>query len=354
MSKILYGVSGEGSGHSSRARVIANHLIASGHEVKLVSYDRGYRNLKDDFDVLEVVGLSIISEDNQVSKRKTFSANLAKIPQGASSLKKSRHLFKDFRPDCVISDYEPFTAHLASHYGLPLITLDNQHRLRYTKIDCPNKLKKDFFLAEMVTRAIAPRPWVSLVTSFHSGEVKNDRTIVFPPILRESILNLTPTQGRHILIYATSGFDSLLNVLSEFEDESFVVYGYNKTETQANIQFKPFSSDGFANDLSSTKAVIATAGFTLLTESLHLGKPYLALPMQGQFEQHLNAIMLERQGVGCYCDVPNVETIATFLATLPQYSKRLQSYPHNGNELIKRKLDQLLDDKMTALMAYRR
>ena len=61
MSKIIYGVSGEESGHSSRARVIATHLIASDHEVKIVSYDRGYCNLKDDFDVTEVIGLSTIS-----------------------------------------------------------------------------------------------------------------------------------------------------------------------------------------------------------------------------------------------------------------------------------------------------
>ena len=80
MAKIIYGVSGEGSGHSSRARLIASHLIAKNHSVKIVSYDRGYRNLKDDFDCLEIVGLSIVSVDNEVSKLKTISANLAKIP----------------------------------------------------------------------------------------------------------------------------------------------------------------------------------------------------------------------------------------------------------------------------------
>ena len=47
MAKIVYGVSGEGSGHSSRARVMIKHLEKLGHAVKVVSYDRGYNNLKE-------------------------------------------------------------------------------------------------------------------------------------------------------------------------------------------------------------------------------------------------------------------------------------------------------------------
>jgi uncharacterized protein (TIGR00661 family) len=76
MAKIVYGVSGEGSGHSSRAREMIIHLENLGHVVKVVSYDRGYNNLKDDFDVFETEGLHITSSDNRVSKVKTFTENL--------------------------------------------------------------------------------------------------------------------------------------------------------------------------------------------------------------------------------------------------------------------------------------
>ena len=57
MAKIVYGVSGEGSGHSSRSREMIKHLV--GHTVKVVSYDQGYNNLKFDFDVFELVFLKI-------------------------------------------------------------------------------------------------------------------------------------------------------------------------------------------------------------------------------------------------------------------------------------------------------
>ena len=40
MAKLIYGVSGEGSGHSSRAREMIGHLVSVGHSVKVASYKR--------------------------------------------------------------------------------------------------------------------------------------------------------------------------------------------------------------------------------------------------------------------------------------------------------------------------
>lgn len=353
MAKIIYGVSGEGSGHSSRARLISSYLLEQGHQVKIVSYDRGYKNLKDDFDVLEIVGLTIVSEDNEVSKLKTITTNLARIPSGTKALNKLRETIKAFQPDCIITDFEPCTAYLASHYQIPLITLDNQHRMRYMDYQIPPDLRKDQLITETVIRAMIPRPWVSLITTFHTGQLKNDRSFLFPPILREEVLELSPSQGVHILVYVTSGFDSLISVLHEFPRETFYVYGYDKEEIKGNLHFRPFSKQGFLEDLASSKAVVATAGFTLISEALYLGKPYLAFPMQGQFEQHLNAYMLHQQGYGEECSVPNANSLAAFLYRLPEYQQRLKDYPHNGNREIQQKLDDLLAGKLEMLYEFK-
>ena len=94
MAKVVYGVSGEGSGHSSRAREMATHLLERGHDVKLASYDRGYRNLCADFDVLEIEGLSIASSDNKVSVVGTFVENLRRpddvVPPRADEYRQSK------------------------------------------------------------------------------------------------------------------------------------------------------------------------------------------------------------------------------------------------------------------------
>jgi len=216
MARIVYGVSGEGSGHSSRAREIASHLREKGHTIWLASYDRGYRNLKDDFDVLETEGLCIASADNKVSVVKTFTENIKRLPEGYRNLQElRRRLFKEFRPDCVITDFEPMTAYLANHYSLPLITIDNQHRMRYVKYDCPPGLTVDARVTKTIIRAMVPRPDVSLVTTFDFGETTNNRTFLFPPILRREVVDQQPVRGDHVLVYLTRGFESFLDELLE-------------------------------------------------------------------------------------------------------------------------------------------
>jgi len=353
MAKILYGVSGEGSGHSSRARLISSHLIQQGHTVKIVSYDRGFQNLKDDFDAMEIVGLSIISEDNEVSKLKTITANLAKIPSGNRALSQLRKLIKSWSPDVILCDFEPCTAYLANHYEIPLISVDNQHRMRYMDYQMPPQLKKDALITETVIRAMVPRPWLSLITSFHSGPLKNNKSFLFPPILRESVLELRPTKKEHILVYLTSGFDSLIDTLKYFPREQFYVYGYDKEETRENLHYRPFSKAGFLHDLASSKAVIATAGFTLISEALYLGKPYLAFPMQGQFEQHLNAFMLDKLGYGAESTSVDKNVLAAFLYRLPEFEEELQTYPHNGNAEILEKLNVILGGNLEKLYEYK-
>lgn len=354
MAKIIYGVSGEGSGHSSRAKLIGKYLVDSGHTVKMVSYDRGYQNLHEEFDVLETVGLSIVSRDNKVSMLKTVSENLTKLPDGTQAFNKLRKVFKEFQPDCVFTDFEPCTAYLAHHYNLPLVSLDNQHRMRYMEYEYPAELKKEACMTEAIIRAMVPKPWYSLITSFHFGDLKNDRCCVVPPLLRPAIVDVYTKQDEHILVYVTSGFDSLLDILKTFTREKFYVYGYDQDKQDGNLQFRSFSQEGFLEDLASCKAIVATAGFTLISEALHFSKPYLAFPMQGQFEQRLNAYMLDKQGFGKACLTPNSETIAAFLYQLPEYSDKLKDYPGNGNQQIKDKIDELLKNDMEQLMTFKR
>ena len=355
MAKIIYGVSGEGSGHSSRASEIIPFLLKEGHEVKVVSYDRGYKNLKDSFDVFETEGLTIASVDNKVSKVKTFTENLKRLPEGHKALQSLRkELFKEFNPDCVITDFEPMTAYLATYYNLPLITIDNQHRIRYMEYDCPSYLKKDQLITETIIRSMVPRPDVSLVTTFYFGETKNDRTFLFPPILRKQVIDLNPIEGEHILVYLTSGFESFVELLAGFKREKFILYGYDKSLEEGNIFYKPFSKDGFLEDLSSCRAVIATAGFTLLTESLFLKKPYLALPMLGQFEQELNGLLLEQAAYGMNLREIREEAISAFFYRLPEYREKLQELKSWDNNLIKSKLKDLLDNNCSLAGEYHR
>ena len=353
MARIVYGVSGEGSGHSSRARVVAAHLETRGHRVTIVSYGRGYDNLKDRFDVFQTEGLHIATRDNEVSKRRTFMDNFQRLPQGHRKLNAlKKHLFQDDPPVVVLTDFEPMTAYLAHHYDLPLVTIDNQHRLRYMSYPCPAELKTDQLLTENIIRAMVPRPDVSLVTTFYFGETRNDRTFLFPPLLRDEVLDLVPAEDGHVLVYLTSGFGSFLDLIRTFKRERFIVYGCGSDREEDHLHFKAPSREGFLQDLAGCKAVMATAGYTLITEAFHLRKPYLALPMRGQFEQEINAFFLEQLGCGRNLQQVTPEGIGDFLYSLPEYKSRLSDYPGSDNTALLGMLDRLLENEGDLARAF--
>lgn len=354
MTKIMYGYSGEGSGHSTRAREMARALIAEGHDVRLTSYDRGYRNLADEFDVFEIEGLTISSEDNRVSVLKTIVENLKRLPAGNRSLWKLRDELETFQPEVIITDFEPMTAYLAEHFEIPLITLDNQHRMRYVEYQVPPDGDAEAALIRNVIRVVVPWPSVSLITAFAPGKLTNDRSFLFPPLVSSDVRNLTPANDGHILVYLTSGFESLLPILKTYPRERFLVYGYDRNEVDENLSFQKASRGGFIDHLASCKAVIATAGFTLISEALYLGKPYLALPMSGQFEQELNAFQLSQLGYGAAMNELSATAIGDFLYREPDYLERLAGFDRDPSLGIRAKLLELVADGAKLAAEYKR
>jgi uncharacterized protein (TIGR00661 family) len=158
------------------------------------------------------------------------------------------------------------------------------------------------------------------------------------------VQNLSPRKRDHILVYLTSGFESFVGMLRQFPRERFVIYGQGVESQQGNLTFKPPSTDGFLKDLAECKGVMATAGFTLITEALHLKKPYLALPMTGQFEQAINAVFLEEMKCGVNLHHVTDTGIGDFLYRLPEFEETLSRQPHYSNTPLLDKVDALLAD----------
>jgi len=333
--KILYGLSGEGFGHSSRALVIADYLIKNGHEVKLVTYGQSYGVLKDKFDVFKVKGMHFVFEKSILKRRKTFIYNLRNFPKNLRKWKRFHKLMKKFNPDLCISDMEPIVPILRYWYKKPLICIDNQHRLTNLEIDVPDKYKKDFILAKEVTKTFVKRADYFIIASLAKIPVKEKykkNTFILPPMIREGVKKVKnkTKYGKKILVYLTKKDKDILRVLKSI-DESFVIYGYNRKKKLGNLELK--TKESFLKDLINCKAIIATAGFTLMSESIYLKKPYFALPLIGQFEQTLNALFLKKAGFGDYSENLTEDQVRNFLSNLNIYKKKLKAYNPNYDAL---------------------
>jgi uncharacterized protein (TIGR00661 family) len=341
MAHILYGVNGEGAGHSTRAKEVLSHLVSQGHRVHVASFDRGLQNLKSGFEVTEIFGFRFAYVNNRVRYNRTFAKNLITVPEARKSLKCLNQLIDQEQIDFIITDFEPLTCHIGHKRRLPIISIDNQHCLTNALVSYPKQYRRDAAAAKLVTKMMTPRADAYLVISFFNAPIRKRNTFLFPPLLRQEILNATPTAGDCVLVYVTSPAPDLAKLLGSVRCR-FVAYGFGREGTEGNITYKKPSLDGFFSDLVSAKAVIANSGFSLVTEALHLGKPYLAIPVSHQFEQIFNAYWLEKSGYGCYWEELNKERVDSFLYNLPQYREALEHYPRQGNQALLQKLDDLI------------
>ena len=341
MANILYGVNGEGAGHSTRAKEVISHLQEKGHAVHIVSFDRGLTNLRKDFEVTEISGWRITYVNNQVRYQRTVANNLLTARKTAASISRLKDLIDEKKVDLVVTDFEPLSCHAGQRKRLPVISIDNQHCLTNTDVTYPSQYRRDAAAAKMVTRLMVPRANAYLVTSFFEAKITKPNTFLFPPILRECILQAKPRLGEHVLVYVTSPAPELAKLLAEVRCP-FVAYGFGREGQQGNVLFKKPSLDGFLADLISAKAIIANAGFSLVTEALHLGKPYLAVPVEHQFEQIFNAYFLDKVGYGAYWEELNKERVDSFLFNMPHFREKLAGYPRQGNEALLGKLDALI------------
>ncbi|MFA5318199.1 MAG: MJ1255/VC2487 family glycosyltransferase [Patescibacteria group bacterium] len=341
--KILYGVAGEGSGHSSRSIEVGRYLERGGYTVKMISYGRGYKNLKPYFDVKEIFGFTFVHENNEIKILPTLIKNFLKSKEAAKSLKEVLEITNNFQPDVIFSDFEPITALAARAKKIPLISIGNQHRLTRMKIGFPMKYRRHANIAKSIVRMMILGADAYLVTAFIKHKIIKRNTFAFPPILRKEIIDARSERGDYILVYATFGFEKLIPILKNI-NKKFIIYGFNKNEQNKNLIFKEHSQKNFIEDLKNCRAVIGNAGFSLISEALYLKKPYLALPIKGQFEQLLNAYTLKKTGCGKYHSRLSKKHIENFLSNLNIYEKNLQEYSRENNEKIFKKIDELINE----------
>jgi uncharacterized protein (TIGR00661 family) len=341
MANILYGVNGEGAGHSTRSREIILHLQRQGHTVVAASFDRGLRNLGDICEVLEIHGLRFTYVNNQVRYKRTLARNLFQAGKAARGISKLARVIDERGIELVITDYEPLTCRAGRRRKLPVLSIDNQHILTDYVVATPRQYRTDATAAKLLTRMMTPGATHYLVTSFFEAAGRRRNSELVPPMLRQEIQDAVPSTDGPILVYVTSTAPALIKVLASVRAE-FIAYGFGREGREGNILYKKPGFETFFDDLVRAQAIIANAGFSLVTEALHLGKPYLAVPVRNQFEQIFNAFWLGRTGYGAFWEELTKERVESFLFNIPQFREKLAGYPRMSNQKLFARLDELI------------
>ena len=224
---IVYGVSGEGSGHSSRSKEIISHLVKK-HNVHVITYGKAYDYLKRYFNVTKIYGLHLSFKDNKVEYVETIRKNISNLVTSGKEFKELNTLLKKFKPDFIFTDFEPTSYVLSRLYRVPLVSLDNQHRITNMYLEVSKPYKKDFNICKLVINAVIPKAEYYIVTSFFKEKIKKKNTFVFDPILRKEVQQLIPSKKDHILVYQTSASNTALLGELKKRKQKFIVYGFGK------------------------------------------------------------------------------------------------------------------------------
>jgi uncharacterized protein (TIGR00661 family) len=350
--RILYGVVGEGMGHATRSKVVCEHLVEAGHEVKIVVSGRAHGFLSKTFkDVVEIKGLTIRYVDNRMDRDGTLARNVLATPAMlASNVGAYFSKVASFKPDAVISDFDSFAYLFAKRHGLPVLSIDNQQIISRCKLGkfAKEGAKVDYQMTKAFVRAKLPACDHYVVTTFFYPPVRpkfeKDTTLV-PPILRKNVLEAKKKAraGDHVLVYQTSTSDTgLVAELNRIPGAKFVVYGLRKNAKQGNCQLKDFSEDGFVEDLASARAVVCNGGLSLIGEAVFLGKPIFSVPVRNQYEQVLNARYLEELGWGLGAERIEADVLRMFLAEVPKYAARVGRHRQDGNRELFGVVDRVL------------
>ncbi|KPJ77757.1 MAG: hypothetical protein AMJ54_06150 [Deltaproteobacteria bacterium SG8_13] len=285
---ILYGVQATGNGHISRSREVVSKLKKLGHNVRVVFSGRAADELTevDEFEPYTVyAGLTFQTRKGKIRVLRTAARlNLPGFYRDIFS-------FDTSDIDLVVTDFEPISARVARRSKIPSIGIGHQyafvHRIPMAGANP---------VSRWVLTNFAP---VDIPIGLHWHHFGFP---ILPPIIPDHLRVDRAVDEKKILVYLP--FESLSDVTDTLEaipTHHFYIYGSGKIDQatdRGHLHLRPFSRQGFLNDLEECSGVVCNAGFELASEALHIGKKLLVKPLKGQPEQLSNALAISKLGLG--------------------------------------------------------
>jgi uncharacterized protein (TIGR00661 family) len=342
--KILYGINATGNGHISRARIIIAELKKRGHDISCIISGRNDDSLYDIEEFKPFVlkkGFTFRKKDGKIKYLRTlFNIDLIQFVKDIKSI--------DEQFDLVITDFEPVSAYFSRIKNIPALGIGHQYSF-YKNI--PMTVKMRF------TRILFPyiyTPIKNVIPSHFSHFNQH----ILPPFLSKIITNhkLKANSKDNVLVYlAWEELEKMIALLNQIEEKHFIYYcDIQNQKVVKNVTLKPFSENGFKNDLIENKYLITNAGFQLPAEALFVGKKILCKPLDGQPEQEHNAKILNDLGYATISKTIDINSINNWLHSskkikidFPNPLKLIIDIIENKNKDFSYEIDKLWQIKKT-------
>jgi uncharacterized protein (TIGR00661 family) len=281
--KLAFSCAGEGFGHIARIVALSEYLQNDFEIIYFVPESVQDFLLKHlgNVRIVTIPSFHFVLRDHGIDYLGTAKENMGYLLNYSDIVAEIKNYLTEYAIDSLVCDFEPFVSRAAACLGIPFMNFSHPGILIKT---IPFTFSG--FCSRAVARFMTPGAQANLFCSFYNGEIG--------PVIRKEIRMKAPVQEDFYLVYTKKDSRKrMIDCLNYFPDKKFEVY--------------PQKNGDFAEALRRCRGVIAPAGHQLISEALYLSKPVLAFPQTGQYEQKVNARMLEKSGRGFYGHVGHMQ-----------------------------------------------
>lgn len=341
--RFLFIVQGEGRGHMTQAMALYDMLRNADQEVCQVIIGSSSRRAVPPFvlrkftcPVQLLESPNFVTDKNLKSIRlgQTIWQNVQKLPVFLKSLKTLDSLVSELQPDIIVNFYE-FLAGIYHTLYRPrarFICIGHQYLAEHASFTwAPGSRwnKHLFLLANRITSWGADQR-IALSLQDLCTDHTQDSLTIWPPLLREQVLNILPKSGDYLLVYIVNpGYLTEIRQMATrhpllrievFSDQAQI--GSTDSLPQ-NMQIHTLDDQKFISYMAGCRGLVCTAGFESISEALYLGKPVMVVPVSGQYEQACNALETKISGAGIFSKAFDLEAFIDYLPNHPKASSEV-------------------------------
>ena len=332
MKKLLFIVNGLGMGNSTRCESIIEALIAKNFDIDILTSGNGvyyFKNRDYYSNLYEFKSFYYGSKDGELNIWRTLLA----IPHFVLILFRNirflKNLLQSNNYSGVVIDSDYTMIWLKRWVRIPIFALNNadivveeckklpaipkEIRMQYLIEKCDNWYHRTI-PTMVLSPAIYPDSYMKRASLKH-----------FPPFTRDGMTVRPPENSLNQILVMLSG--------SQFGTSTdFLKHLKNKE----NVKIHVVGRDGESNDwvtfhgkidhnkdiINQSDMMVINAGFSAVSEAVVLRKPVIVIPVANHAEQFINAITVEKAGLGLVANMENIiDKINDMISRFPEFVK---------------------------------
>ena len=295
--RIALSCTGEGFGHAARTVALAK-VLSRKYEVVILCPSRLNGFMRENLGKVELHPIPYFrfaKRRERVILAETAVANFSNLLKFPSDVVRISRKLKRLGLEAAISDYDPYLPYAADRIGMPILQINHPSVVLRDR-----SLSIESMLARLISILLMGKYHRKLIVSFYDGDVG--------PVVRPELEALPRGKEDFFVVYLKPSYRKVM--LKKL-----------KALAVNNVEVFPDPNKNIVDYLSRCKGVISSAGHQFMSEAMVLGKPVFVVPQTGQYEQLLNARMLELSGWGTYSTMEELDR------RLPQFIRTVDSYP---------------------------